>query len=46
MITNRTQSLQHTEWTDHYIIENQTKCIVVPASMKKIKVTFKKKNKI
>lgn len=43
MITNRTQSLQHTEWTDHYIIKNQTKCVVIPASMKKIRVKITRK---
>jgi hypothetical protein len=45
MITNRTQSLQHTEWTDHYIIKNQTKCITIPSSMKNTKVTIKRNGK-
>lgn len=42
----QTESLQHTEWTNHHIVYNRTRYIEIPAGMKKIKVTFKKKNNL
>ena len=38
-----TGTFNSNQWTYHYIIDDRTRTIEVPASMKKIKVTFKKK---
>lgn len=38
-----TETFNPNQWTYHYIINDRTRTIEVPASMKKIKITFKKK---
>lgn len=39
----RTESLQHTEWTNHHIVYNRTRYIEIPAGMKKIRVKITRK---
>ena len=41
----RTESLQHTEWTNHHIVYNRTRYIEIPAGMKKIRVKIIRKTK-
>lgn len=41
----RTESLQHTEWTNHHIVYNRTRFIEIPAGMKKIRVKITRKTK-